>query len=807
MSGAPGSLTAVSFSTNPGEGYNLMRQVLVRMVLAVRQASLFRRSWSPEGKGELCLALAPICPTPHVSAGGHPPEGLAWSRLIDLEHLAGEIGMPVVDLEAFVAEHPAAPWRLLHLRTSPRILAMLPGSPPDAWERRDAEPDPIGCRCRPANWLRWSSVQAIDAFFSPGSTFLARETFSHPGHEVGGIFLSHAETMNWGRVFDSVAYWRVIAALRPAPLIRDLAAQLRPPGAYLGVHWRRGDFRQVHPDHSPSPAIAAEQIVAHARTHSLPTVFVATDAGDDEIAALRGPIEGAGLTLVTLEPDSVPDLNDLERAVLEQTILFDSAVFVGTRGSTFSRTVFETREAAGNRPPESTPVAAWNVLCGDAHHPGRTDDMVFGPVEPRRAFKPGPKRTEPGRSLDPVRFALSDPLYPGAEDPAAAGKRWTASGAPDVHLLKEFSGGKPGAWTILPTLPALAESLAPAIEWVFFAPADLAINPQEIATWLGQHDGHSGGFVGRALRDSRPTAIHHYRQDQLAYPDFRCGFALSRSLVLQLAEGWKSRKPTAGFHIDAAYELAVAVEACGFRLTDEPRLAGLIPVPPSPASPVDPDEVVFAIKTHGGNHHSRLPVLQRTWGRDVANLVFYSDVFDPAIPTIPVGVANLGPRAGLKFHVIARHLRGHHGDREWFVIADDDTLLSVPRLMELLCSYANRRDEPLFLGQRYGYGHHLPGGGYDYLTMGAGMVMNRRGLFALLEASDPPDIDEPDDMWVGRCLKKMGIEVVHHEGFHQEPPGAYPPAILTGLEAVSFHRHAPDNPDEVYAKYLAPETE
>jgi UDP-glucose:O-linked fucose beta-1,3-glucosyltransferase len=766
MSGGQGQRVAVSFSTAPGEGFNLMRQALVRMVLAMGHAAVQRRSLAPEDAGELILALAPICATPHVRPGAHPPGGLPWSRLVDLEHFTQGVGMPVTDLGDFVTAHPSAPWRLLQLRLSPRILAMLPGSPPDCWDHREGDPAgfpaPVGCRCRPDDWLNWSSVQPIDAFFSPSSPFLARETLSHPGHGTSGVFLAHAETMNWGSSYGSEGFWRVIAALRPAEGIRDLAARLRPPGPYLGVHWRRGDFRRVHADHSPSPGVAAEQIIAHARTHGLTTVFVATDAAEDEIAALRGPVEAAGLGMMTLAPDSAPELCDLERAALEQAILFESAAFIGTRISTFSHTVFETREAAQSWEPGAT----WNVLCGDAHHPGNADDTAFGPVEPRRAFKQpaGPE----------VRFVSAD-------------------------LIQSI----PGGWTILPMLPALVEKLDAGVDWVFFAPADLPARHRDIVEWLAQHDPRSGIFLGRALCDIRPTIIHHYRQDQLSYPDFRCGFALSRPLLLRLVEAWRTRTPKASFHIDPAYELADAVRACGIDLTDEPRLAGLIQASPSShASPVRAGNVVFAVKTHEGNHHSRIPVLQRTWGGDAPHLLFYSDVHDPAIPTIPVGVPNSSRGHGQKFHAIARHLMDHHGEREWFVIVDDDTLLSVSRLLLALGSFSGRRDEPLFVGQRYGYGHDLPGGGYDYITMGGGMAMNRAGLGALLRENEPPPLDTPDDMWVGLCLKKMGIAVIHDEGFHQEPPGAYPPESLAGRRTISFHRHAPDDPDAVFGRYL-----
>ena len=810
MSGAQRSRTFISFSTASGEGYNLMRQALVRMVLAVEQASIHRRSWTPGWSGELCLALAPICPTPHVDVGAHPSAGLPWSRLIDLDHLVHGTGVPVVELENVVAAYPAAPWRLLELRRSPRIMAMLPmsGVPPDCWERRIDDPDgpadPVGCRCRPADWLRWSSVQSIDAFFSPGSTFLARETCSHPGHDVGGIFVAHAETMSWGGVQDSAAFWRVVGALRPAPGIRELAAAHRPPEPYLGVHWRRGDFRNVHADHSPSPDVAAQQIAQHARSHALRTVFVATDTGHDEIEQLRAGLEAAGLSLVTLQPEAVPALSDLERAAVEQAILFECAVFVGTRRSTFTHTVFETREASRAWAPEAT----WNVLCGDAHHPGRADDPAFGPVEPRRPFRSGNVTKERAAGPDSVLFVLGESVSPGAESTGEAIERWAAPGRngtrPDVRPRGDFGGGKPGAWTILPALAALADGLAPGVDWVFFAPADLPAGPWEVAEWLTDHDGRSGGFVGRVLRDVGPTAIHHYRQEPLSHPDFSCGFAVSRSLVGRLADHWRSRIPSAGFHIDPQYELAEAVRACGTLLTDEPRLAGLVGAsPPSPISPVRAEDVVFAVKTHRANHRSRIPVLQRTWGRDAPNLVVYSDAYDPTIPTIPVGIPNSNRGHGRKFHIIARHLLGHHGEREWFVIADDDTLLSVPRLLQVLGSFAARRDEPLFIGQRYGYGHGLADGGYDYITMGGGLVINRCGLVALLEANDAPGIDTPDDMWVGLCLKEMGVEVVHHEGFHQEPPSAYPPEVLAQRQAVSFHRHAPDDPDEVYARFLA----
>ena len=369
--------------------------------------------------------------------------------------------------------------------------------------------------------------------------------------------------------------------------------------------------------------------------------------------------------------------------------------------------------------------------------------------------------------------------------------------------LSQLSDGRHGAWTILPVLPALAARLDANTDWVFFSPYGPAPAMSEIAERLSAHDGRAEVFVGRALVDRYPTAIHHYNQDALSYLDFACSFALSKPLVMRLSDCWQTRVPTARFHIDPQFELASFVRDVGVRLTDEPRFVSRRSAPHHLGTPIASTAVLFAVKTHDKNHAIRVPIVRQTWGRDAAHLVFFSDVHDAAIPTVSTDVPNAVSGHGKKLHAILQHLRDAHEEKEWFFIADDDTLLSVSRLLRLLGSLSQRRDEPLFIGQRYGYGHELPEGGYDFITLGGGMAFNRSGLRALL-AHDPdgPAVDTPDDMWVGRCLQQMGIAVVHHPGFHQEPPRAYPPETLNYVPAVSFHRHAPDDPYDVYAQFL-----
>lgn len=56
-------------------------------------------------------------------------------------------------------------------------------------------------------------------------------------------------------------------------------------------------------------------------------------------------------------------------------------------------------------------------------------------------------------------------------------------------------------------------------------------------------------------------------------------------------------------------------------------------------------------------------------------------------------------------------------DKEWLVIADDDTLLSISRLARLLACYSSH--EAILLGEAYGFNAQYPWpAGYTYITGG-----------------------------------------------------------------------------------------
>lgn len=93
-------------------------------------------------------------------------------------------------------------------------------------------------------------------------------------------------------------------------------------------------------------------------------------------------------------------------------------------------------------------------------------------------------------------------------------------------------------------------------------------------------------------------------------------------------------------------------------------------------------------------------------------------------------------------------------------------VISVPRLQELLSCYDV--EFPVALGERYGYNIYNKQG-YNYITGGGGIVLNRALVRKLIESEtcNCPSISSPDDMFLGVCIARLGIDITHSSLFHQ----------------------------------------
>ncbi|XP_046765835.1 beta-1,3-glucosyltransferase isoform X2 [Gallus gallus] len=395
---------------------------------------------------------------------------------------------------------------------------------------------------------------------------------------------------------------------------------------------------------------------------------------------------------------------------------------------------------------------------------------------------------------------------------------------PTVLLIHQMDRHE-GAWTILPLMRDFSVAYGRNSSWIFFCEEDTRIQVVKLLEILRRFDTSKEWFLGKALYDEESTIIHHYAFAEnptvFKFPDFAAGWALSIPLVNKLATKLKSEPLKSDFTIDLKHEIALYIWQKG----DGPHLT---PVPefctddvnsdkadqcattfsnflPLCGEPVKKEDVFVAVKTCRKFHGDRIPVVKQTWEREAALIEYYSDYRDISIPTIDLGIPNTERgHCGKTFAILERYLNHSSPRTPWLVIVDDDTLISIFRLRKLLSCYDP--NEPVFLGERYGYG--LGTGGYSYITGGGGMVFSRAAVQRLLASKCRCySMDAPDDMVLGMCFSGLGIPITHSPLFHQARPMDYPKDYLSHQIPVSFHKHWNIDPVKVYFTWLAPNAE
>eukprot|EP01134_Creolimax_fragrantissima_P000067 CFRG0067T1 len=392
------------------------------------------------------------------------------------------------------------------------------------------------------------------------------------------------------------------------------------------------------------------------------------------------------------------------------------------------------------------------------------------------------------------------------------------------------SEGGDRIWAFLGALPGLDQYLSfqqnkkTPRRWVFFVKDPTTkVNPRALRTFLDANKDKD--FVGRALEDDpfAPKIIHHYEMTKTQWPDVHTGMLVSKNLIHDLAERIKTRPPKIQFSIDAPFELAKFIKdqknilltnSDQFCYSDEVDKKDCFSVAPpridlssSTLPAIQPDEIMFGVKTHTANHQTRVPLLKSTWVKDANSVTFYSDTADESIPSVVTeGVPNtLRGHCG-KLQYILHDMWKNRGVAKWFYVADDDTMLSPGRLARLLHMIDPTGARPIIVGEKYGFMINQPLYGYSYPTLGCGMALSWAALHFIVESSGCKcyQSDSPDDMWIGSCLRQHQnrIDLVSHPGFHQEAPQTYNERVLGRSDNVAFHRIKQDNAHTVYFDYL-----
>ncbi|KAL1266461.1 hypothetical protein QQF64_002136 [Cirrhinus molitorella] len=392
--------------------------------------------------------------------------------------------------------------------------------------------------------------------------------------------------------------------------------------------------------------------------------------------------------------------------------------------------------------------------------------------------------------------------------------------SPDVVLLHKLSDYD-GNWSVLPALPRLVSQYCQTSSWIVFLEEETNLNLNNLLQVLSKFSTRKEWFLGRPLHDDEPTIIHHYAFSEdpysFSYPDFMAGWALSCPLAKRTAERVNYEPPKSDFTIDLQHEMALYIweEGRGCALTAVNEFCAEAHSSSSTGdcattintylsacgNPVQKEDVFVAVKTCQRFHGDRVPLVKQTWEKDAALLEYYSDITDPDIPTIHLGVPNTERGHCAKtFAILRRFASGAVTQAPWLLVVDDDTLISLPRLQRLLSCYDP--NEAVSVGERYGYG--LLRDGYSYITGGGGMVFSRVAVQNILAGGcGCRSSDAPDDMVLGMCLTTLGLPVTHSPLFHQARPHDYVKELLARQSPISFHKHWNINPVAVYQQWLA----
>ncbi|CAD6240780.1 GSCOCG00008911001-RA-CDS [Cotesia congregata] len=373
-----------------------------------------------------------------------------------------------------------------------------------------------------------------------------------------------------------------------------------------------------------------------------------------------------------------------------------------------------------------------------------------------------------------------------------------------------------GSWTFFPLIPKLSSKF-PQAKWFFFCLENTDIKLPVLLTILSKFKVSENTWISHVLYDEEPTIIHHFADHtkKFKYPNLASGFAMTSTLLHNLDKRLsKEGLPNVDFSIDASYEFSSYIynNGKGPRLTHSPELCiffteNCATYPKgfhACTNSISQDDIYVAVKTYDKNHQDRVPIIMKTWLKNVKNFGLYSNVEDKSLPNVHV-VPDTKEGHCKKTYAILKHANYvlKKNNFNWLVVADDDTIFSIARLLRVLTCYNPKK--LIALGERYGY-RTIRDTGYDYLTGGAGLVLSLSLVEKIVNSPSCkcPTASTPDDMFLfGICLNNIEGQIIHSPLFHQARPSDYARNYLASQEPVSFHKFWMIDPLEVYDQWFS----
>ncbi|CAG7823643.1 unnamed protein product [Allacma fusca] len=323
------------YDVNPGEGFNLKRDIFVRVAPIIKALN------EVDKKSSWTLVLHPWGKLVHWS----DPSFFPWRTFFDVEEIRNYI--PVVEFEEFLEEygmdnHIDEYYQLQHFTLNSPISKL--------WSENVRE---VACEKR-LRFQRSSSVLYLGSIWeytvfakSAGCLGVKGDSSNLVKFILSlnprSLFLDKAEVILWDH-YGGPVWWQARQSLKFADHLHNIALDWLTDhisnfnrsdfssSKYIGVHLRRKDFIEYR-NNQPTLQEVADQILQQLVRLGIQHVFIASDSSEKEIEVIQNHLTKAKPSDLnyTLLRFTCPEekLSDGECAIIDQIICSWAKYFVG----------------------------------------------------------------------------------------------------------------------------------------------------------------------------------------------------------------------------------------------------------------------------------------------------------------------------------------------------------------------------------------------------------------------------------------------------------------------------------------------
>lgn len=358
------------YDCNPGEGFNLRRDVFIRIANLVRQLREHEKCQSHEW----VLVLPPWGRIGyHWKEKNMEQSKIKWSKFFEVDSISHFV--PVIEYEDYIKETGQA--KIEEVWYLQRYAEGWNGG---KWEEKIHERPCID----PKSYFRDNDKKLRGWFWGYDETYaddfkcvsvqgmsgVLVEPLCGGNTTAKSVFLDRAENVLHD-VFGGVNYWKSRRSMVFAKSLQQVASHFRKTnlnsmdakdktvmptdwtkhscdkhsalgGPYIAAHIRRKDFLYARKEYVPSLEKVAETLKAKMREYGVPKVFIASDGTEKEMKQLKLLLPEMVRFIPTSDQKKKYKMGGL--AIVDQIICSHARYFMGTKESTFSFRIQEERE-------------------------------------------------------------------------------------------------------------------------------------------------------------------------------------------------------------------------------------------------------------------------------------------------------------------------------------------------------------------------------------------------------------------------------------------------------------------------------